>query len=118
MKTLACSLDTLKRKECVPCHGGVPPLQGAALKALLSGLGHQWRAVRGHHLEKEFAFPDFRRALDFTVKVGEIAEAQGHHPDILLGWGRVKVTTWTHKIDGLTENDFVLAAKIETAYQP
>jgi 4a-hydroxytetrahydrobiopterin dehydratase len=118
MKTQACSLKDLARKDCVPCKGGTPALKGAALKPLLRGLGHQWRAVKGHHLEKQFAFPDFRRALDFTVKVGEIAEAQGHHPDILLCWGRVAITTWTHKIDGLTEADFVLAAKIESAYRP
>lgn len=106
--------DILAAKECIPCKGGVPPLQGAELKELASQLGHAWKVVDGHHLEKTFAFKDFRTALDFTNKVGAIAEDQGHHPDILLAWGKVGVTLWTHKIDGLTESDFVLAAKIET----
>ncbi len=109
----ACSLEDLARKECVPCKGGVPPLKGAALKNLLQGLGRDWKVIHGHHLEKEFKFKDFQEALDFTNKVGQVAEAQGHHPDIYLAWGKVKITLWTHKIDGLTESDFVLAAKIE-----
>jgi 4a-hydroxytetrahydrobiopterin dehydratase len=76
-------------------------------------LGHSWRVVNEHHLEKEFKFKDFRQALDFTNQVGELAEDVGHHPDIYLAWGKVKVTIWTHKVDGLTESDFVLAAKIQ-----
>ncbi len=114
----ACTITNLAGKECVPCKGGVPPLKGAALKNLLQGLGHQWRTVRGHHLEKEFTFKDFREALDFTNRVGELAEGQGHHPDIYLAWGKVKITLWTHKIGGLTESDFVMAAKIEQLKRP
>jgi len=76
-------------------------------------LGGGWRVVDEHHLEKAYAFDDFRQALDFTNRVGEIAEAEGHHPDVHLGWGRVKLTIWTHKIDGLTESDFVFAAKCD-----
>ena len=105
----------LAAKECVPCKGGVPPLKGDALSALQEQLGGDWRVVDEHHLEKEYSFPDFRTALDFTNRVGEMAEEQGHHPDIYLAWGRVKVTVWTHKIDGLTESDFVFAAKSDQA---
>jgi len=73
--------------------------------------------VDEHHLEKTFAFEDFRQALNYTNKVGEIAEHEGHHPDIYLGWGKVRLTIWTHKIDGLTESDFILAAKADEAYR-
>ncbi len=103
----------LARKACVPCRGGVPPLAGPELADLEAALGGGWRAVDEHHLEKEFGFEDFLSALDFTNRVGELAEEQGHHPDIYLSWGRVRTQIWTHKIDGLTESDFILAAKID-----
>jgi 4a-hydroxytetrahydrobiopterin dehydratase len=74
-----------------------------------------WTVVNNHHLEREYKFPDFKAALAFTNKVGAIAEEQGHHPDIYVAWGKVRVTIWTHKIDGLTESDFILAAKIDKA---
>jgi 4a-hydroxytetrahydrobiopterin dehydratase len=105
-------MPELAEKTCVPCRGGVPPLKGAELDAL----GRQvpsWNVVDEHHLAKSFKFPDFRKALEFTNRVGELAEAQGHHPDICLAWGKVDVTIWTHKINGLTESDFILAAKID-----
>ena len=72
-----------------------------------------WKVVDGHHLWKSFAFPDFRTALDFVNRAGAVAEAEGHHPDLFLSWGKADVKIWTHKIDGLTESDFVLAAKID-----
>lgn len=103
----------LAAMECVPCRGGVPPLHGDDLRLIQERLGGSWRVVEEHHLEKEFTFPDFKEALAFTNQVGALAERQGHHPDILLAWGKVKVTIWTHKVDGLTESDFVLAAKID-----
>ena len=103
----------LARKACVPCRGGVPPLAGRELVDMQATLGGGWRAVDEHHLEKEFGFEDFRSALDFTNRVGELAEEQGHHPDIYLSWGRVRTRIWTHKIDGLTESDFILAAKMD-----
>ena len=106
-------MSELAKKECVPCRGGVPPLEGEAIKSLLDQLGNDWKTVNDHHLEKEYRFKDFREAMVFAVKVGELAEAQGHHPDIYLSWGKVKLTIWTHKIDGLTESDFVLAAKAD-----
>lgn len=105
----------LAAKECVPCKGGVPPIKGEELTALQEQLGGDWRVVDEHHLEKDYSFPDFQTALDFTNRVGEMAEAQGHHPDIYLAWGKVKVTVWTHKINGLTESDFVFAAKSDQA---
>jgi len=106
-------MNTLADKECVPCQGGVPPLQGNELSRFGAELKNGWRVVNEHHLEKEYKFDDFRQALDFTNKVGELAEEQGHHPDIYLAWGKVKLTMWTHKIDGLTESDFVFAAKCD-----
>jgi 4a-hydroxytetrahydrobiopterin dehydratase len=105
-------MSDLASKTCVPCKGGVPPLAGAELNALARQLP-QWKVVNGHHIVRNFGFPDFAQALAFVNKVGAVAEEQGHHPDILLSWGRAEVTTWTHKIDGLTESDFILAAKID-----
>lgn len=102
----------LSKKQCVPCQGGVPPLTEKETADFLLQLSDDWQVVMNHHLMKEFNFSDFRTALDFTNKVGELAETEGHHPDIYLAWGRVQITIWTHKIDGLTESDFVLAAKI------
>ena len=106
-------MSTLVEKECVPCKGGVPPLKGQELGRLSQELDGGWQVVQEHHLEKEYKFKDFREALAFTNRVGELAEAQGHHPDIYLTWGKVKLTIWTHKINGLTESDFVLAAKAD-----
>ena len=103
----------LEAEQCVPCRGGVPPLQGDALHELSTRLGPGWVVRAEHHLEKEFRFRDFAEALAFTNRAGAVAEAEAHHPDILLAWGRVVVTIWTHKIDGLTRSDFVLAAKID-----
>ena len=103
----------LAEGTCIPCRGGVPPLKGEQLNALQEKLGNGWQVINEHHLEKEYIFADFRQALDFTVKVGEVAENQGHHPDIYLAWGKVKLTIWTHKIDGLTESDFIFAAKAD-----
>jgi 4a-hydroxytetrahydrobiopterin dehydratase len=105
--------STLAAEKCVPCRGGVSPLKRAELAALTRELGNGWRVVDEHHLEKEFTFPDFAQALALTNRIGAVAEEEGHHPDIYLGWGKVRVTIWTHKIDGLTRSDFVLAAKID-----
>lgn len=105
-------MPDLAEQSCVPCRGGVPPLAGAELSSL-AGQVPAWSVVDEHHLEREFSFPNFVQALAFTNKVGELAEAEGHHPDIYLAWGKVGIKIWTHKIDGLTESDFVLAAKID-----
>jgi 4a-hydroxytetrahydrobiopterin dehydratase len=105
----------LAAKHCVPCRGGVPPLAGEEVTRLLSELPG-WQVVGGHHLLKAYTFPDFAQALKFVNGAGAIAEAEGHHPDLFLSWGKVEVKTWTHKINGLTESDFILAAKIEELY--
>lgn len=105
-------MDDLAGRVCVPCRGGVPPLQGSELHKLAEQLTG-WDVVAEHHLRKSFEFKDFRDALAFVNRVGQLAEEQGHHPDISFGWGRAEITIWTHKIDGLTESDFILAAKID-----
>jgi 4a-hydroxytetrahydrobiopterin dehydratase len=105
-------MTDLASKNCVPCRGGVPPLAGKELDALSKQVP-DWKVVDGHHIVRLYKFPDFRQALAFVNKVGELAEQQGHHPDILLAWGKAEITTWTHAINGLTESDFILAAKID-----
>ena len=109
-------MNSLTQKKCVPCQGGIPPLKGKELLYLQKELGHEWMVIQEHHLERAYTFPDFKKALDFTVKVGKLAEKEGHHPDIHLSWGKVKITTWTHKINGLTESDFILATKIDDLF--
>ncbi len=106
-------MNQLAAKQCVPCKGGVPPLEGEKLQSLASQLGQGWRVENAHHLEKEYRFKNFREAFEFTKRVAEMAEEQNHHPDIYLAWGKVRLTVWTHKIDGLTESDFIFAAKAD-----
>lgn len=106
-------MSDLANRECIPCKGGVQPLKGRELTELLDKLGDGWRVVDEHHLEKEYRFRDFRTALAFTNRIGELAESLGHHPDIHLSWGKTKLTIWTHKINGLTESDFIFAAKAD-----
>ena len=105
-----CDLATM---ECTPCRGGVEPLHTEEISAYLNLLGGGWQVHEERYLEKEFRFPDFQRPLSFVNRIGALAEQQGHHPDILLAWGRVRVQLWTHKINGLHENDFILAGKID-----
>jgi 4a-hydroxytetrahydrobiopterin dehydratase len=105
--------SALASEKCIPCRGGVPPLKGDDLTKLARELGGGWDVADEHQLEKQFTFPDFAQALAFTNKIGALAEEEQHHPDILLGWGKVGVTLWTHVVDGLTRADFVLAAKID-----
>ena len=107
----------LAARKCVPCKGDTPPLKGGPLDALVDQLGGDWNVVDEHHLQKLYRFPDFREALAFTNRVGEIAEEQSHHPDIQLAWGRVGLELWTHTIDGLSESDFVFAAKADRALE-
>jgi 4a-hydroxytetrahydrobiopterin dehydratase len=106
-------MSDLAERDCVPCRGGVPPLDPAEQRALLAQLAPEWRIVDGHHLERSYAFRDFASALAFVNRVGEVAEQHKHHPDLHLAWGKVRVEIWTHKIDGLQEADFVLAAKCD-----
>jgi len=102
----------LLRQRCVPCEGGVPALTAEEAAGYLVELGAGWGIVDGQHLEQEYGFADFREALGFVNQVAEVAESEGHHPDILLGWGKVKILLWTYAAGGLTKNDFILAAKI------
>lgn len=104
--------SALAQKSCVPCRAGAKPLRGDALEALKKQLTN-WDVVREHHLHRVFTFPDFARALAFVNQIGAIAEREGHHPDLGLSWGKVDVVTFTHQVDGLTESDFILAAKID-----
>lgn len=103
----------LTKHQCVPCQCGAEALKGEAIDELLKELSCGWQVVDEHCLEKEYKFKNFREAFDFVNKVGELAEEQRHHPDIYLAWGKVKLTVWTHKIDGLHKNDFMFAAKVD-----
>jgi 4a-hydroxytetrahydrobiopterin dehydratase len=105
----------LAEKHCVPCRGGVPPMTGEQLRPYAEQLP-DWKIIDGHHIAKTFLFPDFKTALAFVNRIGEVAEAEGHHPDLVLAWGRVTAQIYTHKARGLTESDFVLGAKIDEIY--
>jgi 4a-hydroxytetrahydrobiopterin dehydratase len=111
-------MEELAKRHCVPCHGGTPRLTGANLTWMASQLGGDWQLEGEVKLRRTVRFPDFAAALAFVNQVGAIAEAEGHHPDILLAWGKVEITLWTHAIDGLSESDFILAAKIEQLPRP
>ncbi len=104
----------LAQKTCVACHGGVPPLPAEEAVSLLGQLDG-WELVNNHHLTKSYRFKNFTEALAFVDRVGAIADEQNHHPDIYLAWGKVRIEIWTHKIDGLTESDFIFAAKIDAS---
>ncbi|HEX5709368.1 MAG TPA: 4a-hydroxytetrahydrobiopterin dehydratase [Pyrinomonadaceae bacterium] len=104
--------EDLASRHCVPCHGGVPRLRGAQLEALARRV-RGWQVVDEHHLSKSYEFKNFADALRFVERVSEVAEAEGHHPDISFGWAYARIEIYTHAIDGLSESDFVLAAKID-----
>jgi 4a-hydroxytetrahydrobiopterin dehydratase len=106
-------MTELANRNCVPCRGDTPPLKGEELDGLRRQVP-DWEVVEEHHLRRAFKFKNFREALGFVNRVGELAEEQGHHPDISFGWGYAEVMVFTHKIDGLTESDFVFAAKVDT----
>lgn len=99
-------------RQCAACTGDVAPLRGEAVTPLLKRLAG-WEVINEHHLSKQYKFPDFKAALAFVNRVGDAAEAAGHHPDIHLAWGHVRVEIWTHTINGLSEKDFLLAADID-----
>jgi 4a-hydroxytetrahydrobiopterin dehydratase len=106
---------SLADRSCIPCEGGVPPLEAHEIEPLLAELGGDWRVDDRGHLRKVYPFGDFAAALGFADQIGLIAELEGHHPDLHVSWGQCDVEIWTHKIDGLSESDFILAAKIDRA---
>jgi 4a-hydroxytetrahydrobiopterin dehydratase len=106
-------MTDLANRHCGPCNAETPPIEGKELQRYREHLNPVWRVVEDHHLAAKYDFRDFAQALDFTNRVGAVAEAEGHHPELCLSWGWVKVRLWTHAIDGLSENDFILAAKID-----
>lgn len=103
----------LATKTCGPCATGSTALKGESITNLSRQLGGGWKVVEEQHLEKDYTFKNFRDALNFTNRVGEIAEQEGHHPDIFLTWGKVGLKIWTHSVGGLSVNDFILAAKAD-----
>jgi 4a-hydroxytetrahydrobiopterin dehydratase len=107
----------LADQQCIPCRGGVPPLAKNRVATLLKELGGGWEVNPAGHLERAYDFEDFKGALTFANAVGDIAEEQGHHPDLYVRWGQCRVEIWTHKINGLTESDFYLAAKADRAFR-
>lgn len=112
-------MSDLATKTCVPCKGGVPPLKGKELEDIYKQIPQwsNWKIVNEHHITRTFEFSNFQKALDFVNRVGVVAESQWHHPDIRLSWGAAEVTLWTHKVDGLTEGDFIMAAKIDNLFE-
>ena len=102
----------LREQKCSACEGAIETLNASQVTKLMSTLGDDWSVVNHHHLYRAFRFSSFKKALKFTNRVGALAEEERHHPDILLGWGKAEVTLWTHSVDGLTMNDFILASKI------
>jgi len=110
-------MENLTEKHCVPCSGDEDPLEGEEVQRLMKNLDKGWKVVEDHHIKKEYNLSDFREALEFVNEIGEIAEEEDHHPDLELGWGRVVVQLRTHKIDGLSLNDFILAAKTDEAFK-
>ena len=111
-------MSHLSTGQCQSCATATEALPSEEVSAFAKELAHNWQVIDGHHLEKTFAFKNFRQALDFTNQIGEIAEAEGHHPDIFLTWGKVRLNIFTHKVNGLTRADFILAAKFEEAAGP
>lgn len=105
-------MSELVNKKCMPCSTGTTALRRTEIIPLLRLL-YGWDVIDDHHLSKNVSFPDFASALAFVNRVGALAEQEGHHPDLYLAWGKVGIQLWTHKVDGLTESDFVLAAKID-----
>ncbi len=103
---------SLKDKNCIPCRGGVPPMTAEAARAILSAVPAWELNHAGTRLSRTFKFPDFLQAQAFAVKVGNISDAEGHHPELTYSWGYCTVVFYTHKIGGLHENDFIMAAKV------
>ena len=111
-------MEDLSNKKCIPCSGDVPALTPEEINELKGSISSTWLIIDNHHLERTYSFDNFVDALAFTNKIGGLAESEGHHPDITLSWGKVKLIYYTHKVNGLTESDFIIAAKSELLYSP
>src|SRR3989338_4102342 len=103
----------LSQKNCIPCEGGTPPIKGGDIPTYLEQLKLDWHVIAGTKIQREFAFKNFKEAMAFVNKIAEIAESEGHHPDITIHYNKVLIELSTHAIGGLSENDFIVAAKIE-----
>lgn len=108
-------MDELKFKKCIPCKKGTAALKEKEINLLLQKID-SWDLNENIHLNKTFLFPDFKSALSFVNKVGELSEIENHHPNIIISWGKVEISIWTHVINGLHKNDFILASKIDVLY--
>ena len=109
--------ETLDQKNCIPCRGGIPPLDKESAENLLKGVS-DWKLIEGAlKVQRNYAFDNFVDALEFTNKVGALSETENHHPDITLGWGYCSIIFYSHKINGLHENDFIMAAKVSELYK-
>lgn len=113
MKQTVTGKKSLTQRHCKPCEGDMLPMKGEDLAQYRKQLGSTWNVLGEHHMEKEFKRKDWRQSADLVCRIADLADQENHHPDILLQYGKVKVTLWTHKINGLSENDFILAAKID-----
>jgi 4a-hydroxytetrahydrobiopterin dehydratase len=105
--------EGLAARQCIPCRGGVPPIPAERIEALRAGISSDWHVVDGHHLLREIPVKNFRQSLALANRIGDVAESQGHHPDLLVSWGKLTVTLFTHVIGGIHENDFIMAARID-----
>ena len=106
-------MSVLVERSCQKAHQNAVALSPEQAQALMGELNRAWRLVEGHHLCRSYRFEGFQPGLDFVNRVGALAEQESHHPDILLAWGRVEITLFTHSLNGLTEADFILAAKLD-----
>jgi len=104
---------SLVDKKCVPCEGGIPPLKGEEITKFMGQLDPAWEVVNGKKIRREFQFKDFKQTMAFANNVADLAEDEGHHPDFRISYGKLIIELWTHKIGGLFDNDFILAAKID-----
>jgi len=108
---------SLADQRCIPCRGGVPPMEESRAKELLRELDDGWHLNYNGHLERVYRLQDFAQAMALANKVADLAEDEGHHPDLYIAWGKCKVEIWTHKISGLIESDFYFAAKADRAFR-
>ena len=103
----------LSEKKCVPCEGGVPPLDSRQIAEIKKQISSDWTVLENSRIKKKYLFVNFKHTMEFVNKVASLAEAEGHHPEMHVSYGEVEIELWTHAIKGLSENDFIMAAKID-----